>query len=126
MVNRMLSRVARFLKQLRDTYYVSRALTGIAKPLHLASSKIALQLERKVRRNGVTIPLGNGKSLKIARDAGIWIASELFWHGIDGIESETSHVLRFFFERSQTFVDAGANYGLYSLLGGLWNPHLRI
>jgi FkbM family methyltransferase len=45
---------------------------------------------------------------------------------LDGLEPETSRTLRFFFERSTVFVDVGANYGFYSLLAALWNPHLHV
>jgi FkbM family methyltransferase len=64
--------------------------------------------------------------MSIARDSGVGIASALFWHGLDGYEPETSRTLRFFFERVATFVDVGANCGLYSLLGALWNPSLEV
>jgi FkbM family methyltransferase len=79
-----------------------------------------------VRKNGVTVRLPNGKDLRFAKDAGIEMASLLFWGGIDGNEPETSKALRALFERAATFVDVGANYGIYSLLAGLWNPDLRV
>jgi FkbM family methyltransferase len=58
--------------------------------------------------------------------AGIAISSLLFWNGLDGYEPQTSKTLRFFFERAAIFVDVGANYGYYSILGGLWNSALRV
>jgi FkbM family methyltransferase len=64
--------------------------------------------------------------MKIARDCGIWIATALFWHGLEGHEPETSRTLRFLFERSSMFIDVGANYGFYSVLGALWNPKLKV
>ncbi len=64
--------------------------------------------------------------MRIAKDSGIWLSSLLFWDGVDGYEPETSKTLRFFFSRVQTFVDVGANYGLYAVLGALWNPGLRV
>jgi FkbM family methyltransferase len=87
---------------------------------------MASQLQRKVRKNGVTIRLPNGKDLRFAKDAGIGLASLLYWSGIDGFEPETSKALRALFERAGTFVDVGANYGIYSLLAALWNPDLRV
>ena len=50
----------------------------------------------------------------------------LFWLGLDGFEPETSRTLRFFFERAATFIDVGANCGLYSVLSALWNPDLEV
>jgi FkbM family methyltransferase len=54
------------------------------------------------------------------------LASLLFWNGLSGYEVDTSETLRFFFERTATFVDVGAHCGLYSILGALWNPDLRV
>jgi len=114
------------LKRWRDNYYLSQVLAYSTRPLHFASSQVALRIEQRVRKNSVTIGLPNGKSLSIGRDSGIGIASLLFWHGLDGFEPETSRTLRFFFERAATFVDVGANCGLYSVLSALWNPNLEV
>jgi FkbM family methyltransferase len=118
--------LTRLLKRWRDNYYVSLLLASSAKPLRFISARTARGLEQKVRKNGVLIRLPNGKNMSIGRDAGIGIASTLFWHGLDGYEPETSRTLRFFFERASTFVDVGANCGLYSVLGALWNPSLEV
>lgn len=114
------------LKRWRENYYFSQMLSGAAKPLHGACSQVARQIERKVKRNGVSLRLPNDRTLRMARDSGIALASGLFWHGVDGHEAETSKTLRFFFERASTFIDAGANYGFYSILGAVWNPELRV
>lgn len=116
----------RLLKHWRDNYYVSQLLSHSAKPVRFLFSQAASQLERKVRKNAVTIRLPNGKNLSIAQNSGIGIASLLFWHGLDGFEPETSRTLRFLFERASTFIDVGANCGFYSVLGALWNPSLRV
>jgi FkbM family methyltransferase len=116
----------RLLKRWRDNYYLSQLLSYSALPVRFVSLQLAVQIERKVRKNAVTIQLANGKKLSIARNSGIGISSLLFWHGLDGYEPETSGTLRFFFERASTFVDVGANCGLYSVLGALWNPSLRV
>jgi FkbM family methyltransferase len=122
----MKSAVLGKLKLLRDNYYWSRLLAGIAKPLWLVCNGLATQLQMKVRKNGVTISLPNGQAMTIGRDAGIGLASNLFWHGLDGYEPVTSAALRFFFARSTTFLDVGANCGLYSIMAVLWNPQLRV
>jgi len=118
--------LARFLKRWRDNYYLSTLLAHSAKPLHSFSRYIAQQVPRRVRKNGVTIQLPNGRNMTIGRDAGIGMASLLFWHGIDGYEPDTSRTLRLLFERVATFIDVGANCGLYSILGPLWNPSLQV
>jgi FkbM family methyltransferase len=117
---------ARLLKRLRENYYFGNALAVIAWPLHVVCKRLSIEIQRKVKRNGVAIRLPNSQTLRLARDAGIAISSLLFWNGLDGYEPQTSKTLRFFFERSATFVDVGANYGYYSILGGLWNSTLRV
>ena len=122
----MNSRVTAFLKRCRDNHYVGSFLASIARPLHSACLSLAAQIRRTVHKDSAAIRLPNGKTMRIARHSGVWIATALFWHGLDGHEPETSRTLRFLFERSATFIDVGANYGFYSLLGALWNPKLRV
>lgn len=122
----MASGLKTFLKRWRDDYYLSQLLAYSLKPLRSISSKAALRIEQNVRKNGVTIRLPNGKNMSIARDTGIGFASSLFWHGLDGYEPETSRTLRLLFEHAATFIDVGANCGLYSVLGALWNPTLKV
>jgi FkbM family methyltransferase len=114
------------MKRLRENYYCSLLLARCAKPIQMVCSKLAAQLKSSVRKNGVRVALPNGRSMRIARDSGIGLASLLFWDGIDGYERETSKTLRFFFSRVQTFVDVGANYGMYAILGALWNPDVVV
>ena len=114
------------LKRWRENYYGSAILAALAKPIGLVCRQVSTQLERKVRKNGVTVPLPNGRTLRLARDSGVGMASLLFWRGFEGYEPETSKTLRFFFERADTFVDVGANYGFYSVLSAQWNSSLRV
>src|ERR1700678_163552 len=118
----MVDGLTRLLKRWRENYYLSRLLAYSSKPIHFVSNQAALQIERKVRKNGVTIRLPNGKSMSIGRNSGIGIASLLFWHGLDGFEPETSRTLRFFFERASTFIDVGANCGLLLRFGWVVEP----
>src|SRR5882724_8091135 len=112
------------LRRSRENYYLSRLLLLGARPAHSISTRLASEIEKKVRTNGATVRLPNGRTLRIARDSGINMASHLYWHGLEGYEPNTSKTLRFFFERCSTFVDIGANYGYYSLLAALWNENL--
>jgi FkbM family methyltransferase len=122
----MASGLTRVLKRWRGNYYVSVLLAFAAKPLRFVLARTALNIEHMVQKNGVTIRLPNGRTMSIERNSGIGIASLLFWHGLDGYEPETSRTLRFLFERATKFVDVGANCGLYSVLGALWNPNLNV
>lgn len=120
------NRLKKLLKRWRDNYYLSLLLAYFLKPLRFVSAQTARSIQQKVRKNGVTIRLPNGNNMSIAKNTGIGLASQLFWHGLDGYEPETSRTLRFLFERASTFVDVGANCGLYSVLGALWNPSLKV
>lgn len=122
----MKSNVDSVLKRWRENYYFSLLLSSLARPLHRVCSTCERQLQSKVKRNGIAVRLSNGTTLRVARDAGVGIASSLYWHGIAGVEPETSEILRFFLERSSVFLDVGANYGYYSLLASLWNPAVRV
>ena len=114
------------LKSAREHYYISSILAAVARPIRFACLRLGTQIELKVKKNGAAISLPNNQVLRIGRDAGIGMASLLFWKGLEGYEPPTSHTLRSFFERATSFVDVGANYGLYSILGALWNPGLHI
>jgi hypothetical protein len=73
----------RLLKRWRENYYLSQFLTSFTKPLYFLSCQVARHIERKVRKNTVTIRLPNGKDLSIGRNSGIGIASHalLAWIG---------------------------------------------
>ena len=116
----------KFLNSVRENYYVSGILAAVAKPIHFACSRLSTQIERKVKKNAVAILLPNGRILRVARDAGVSMGSLLFWKGLNGHEPKTSETTRFFFDKISTFVDVGANYGFYSILGALWNPKLHV
>lgn len=116
----------KYLNSARENYYVGALLSAVARPIHSAACRLASQIERKIKKNAATISLPNGRVLRVARDAGISMASLLFWKGVDGYEARTGQTARFFFEKSSCFVDVGANYGFYSMLGALWNPDLRV
>jgi FkbM family methyltransferase len=118
--------LSRALQRWRENYYVSTVLALMARPAHALASSLSREIERKVRQNGATIPLPNGQQLRLARDSGVTLASNLYWRGLSGYEPETSRVLRFLFAKVRTFVDVGANYGFYSLLSTLLNPELRV
>jgi FkbM family methyltransferase len=114
------------IKRWREKYYPSLFLSSVARPFFLAARLVEEQIRRKVRKNGVSLALPNGRRLNLARNAGVSFASGLYWNGFENYEPATSRTLRFFFERVSTFVDVGANIGFYSLLAGHWNPGLRV
>lgn len=122
----MMNSLTGFLKRMREHYYLSHLLSGVAKPIQRVCSWSTQQIQAKVRRNGVATRLPNGKTMFVARDAGVRVSSALFWHGLAGHEPETAQTLCFFFERASGFLDVGANYGFYSVLAALWNPAIQV
>ena len=54
------------------------------------------------------------------------IARALFWSGLRYWERETSPVILDNVRRSRCFVDVGANCGIYTVLGAIINPRLRV
>jgi FkbM family methyltransferase len=94
--------------------------------MYKSATFLATQISSKVKINGMPIPLPHGRILRTAKNCGVGIPSLLYWQGLDGYEAATSKTLRFFFERVNTFIDVGANYGLYSLLAALWNPKISV
>ena len=106
-------------------YYLSALLASAAKPVHSASRLLALQVQRKIRKNGVTIPLPNGKKMTIGKDTGIAMSSLLFWHGLDG----TSPILRALCDfcssvrpPSSTSAQTAASIPSWPR----WNPNLQV
>lgn len=53
------------------------------------------------------------------------IGQLIFWQGIRGWEKETAPVIFAELRKARTFLDIGANCGIYSVLGSLMNPSLR-
>ena len=118
--------MAAALKRWRENYYVSAALAGVMSPLYRVSARVAEEITRKIRKNSLALTLPNGRVLRLGRDCGVGLASNLYWHGLAGYEPETSRTLCFFFPKVKTFADVGANYGYYSLLAALWNPKVCV
>jgi FkbM family methyltransferase len=54
------------------------------------------------------------------------IGQRIFWEGLRDWEKETVPVMLAEMRKARTFFDIGANCGIYSVLGGLLNPQLRV
>jgi FkbM family methyltransferase len=114
------------LRSWRENYYLSKLLTFVASPAYSTAKFLSSQIPRKIKNNGAIIALPNGRSLRFAKDSGIGIGSSVYWLGLDGYEPATARTLRSFFPKVTTFVDVGANCGLYSLLAALTNPKIHV
>src|SRR4030067_3699315 len=74
----------------------------------------------------ICVNLPNSQKVYLQTDGNDYIASLLYWGGIDAFEGNT---IRFFIELlnyADTFFDIGANTGLYSLIAAKGNPRRMI
>ncbi len=97
----------RALKRWRENYYVGNALAAVTRPAFLISRRLSLGIQRIIKKNGAEIQLRNGRKLLFGRDAGVNLASRLFWNGLDGFEPETAKTLCFFFSGIFAFGGGG-------------------
>jgi len=113
------------LQRWRENYYLSKLLTSVSRPVYSLAKFLSTQIPQKIKNNGASLVLPNGRRLRFAKDSGIGVGSALYWQGLDGYEPATSRTLRFFFSKIAAFVDVGANCGVYSLLAAFSNPKIR-
>ena len=75
----------------------------------------------------VRIPTGDGTTMLMDTARGLdAIAAEAFWRGPAGYEPEVTRHLRILAENCRTFLDIGANTGLYSILVAGYNRNTRL
>jgi FkbM family methyltransferase len=66
--------------------------------------------------------LSNTRKVYLQSDGNDYIASLLYWGGIDAFEGHTIKLLVDLLDYADTFFDIGANTGLYSLIAASDNP----
>ncbi len=71
-----------------------------------------------------TIPLSNGKKLKLKTNQTCHVTSVVFWEGASGYEF--TDIFLHLFQKSKVFFDVGANIGYYSVMAGISNPNLKV
>ena len=86
----MSRKVRVFFNHIRENYLLSNVLAAAARPVWRFSRATTSQIQMKIAKNGLKLHVDNGKNVIIGRNAGISIASLLFWHGLNGYEAETS------------------------------------
>jgi len=79
---------------------------------------------KKIPVSGNVIFHINGKKFKVATNQTSYTSRRIFWDGID--EFEYVPIFRTLVKKVNTFIDIGANTGLYSTLGALENPELKV
>ncbi|MCB9150112.1 MAG: FkbM family methyltransferase [Caldilineaceae bacterium] len=74
----------------------------------------------------LTCSLPNGKFVKFEADGLDKIAATMFWFGIDGIEGATTRLFLQLLPQVKTFLDIGANTGIYALMAAVCNDDCEI
>ena len=103
------------LNRVRYSSAVSRVLYPVSRVLHAPAEFVARQIPQKIRRNGGTASY-DGVSITFPSGVGADFLSQISWHGVRGFEPDTWRELRRLIVGAGTFLDVGANIGLYSVL----------
>lgn len=113
------------IKSLRRNPLVAAALYSVARPLYYGAERLHFRIGRHVHRNGGTAEY-DGIPLRFPRNVGIGFLAAISWRGVEGFEPETWKTLRRLIETSNTFLDIGANIGLYSVLAKRVSPSIDV
>lgn len=74
----------------------------------------------------VCVPLPDQKTLHFRTDGGDYIGTYLYWDGVEGYESDSMRVFRGLLPEVRTFLDVGANTGVYALIAAIDNASRRV
>ena len=74
----------------------------------------------------VRVQMPDGNSFKLASLSRNYLSFELFWRGTGYYEPVTTLLVRELVQPGDTFIDAGANIGFYSLVLSASRPRVRI
>jgi FkbM family methyltransferase len=74
----------------------------------------------------ISVKLSAHKKIRFHTEGYDYTTTLLYWKGVCGYESETVKIFLSLIRQVGTFVDIGANTGLYSLLGAVENPSCRV
>ena len=112
------------LKRIIYTEMVNALLRKFLKPFH---SIIPATIIKRVPLVGVIdVPLPNSKKMFLKVNGLDEIASRVYWHGYEAFEGETLAVFFNLLKLTNTFLDVGANIGIYTLIGCLTNPSMNV
>lgn len=74
----------------------------------------------------VTIPMPSGQPLKLTHLSDNYLSFQVFWRGIGYYEPITGLVLQELAKPDHTFIDIGANVGLFSLMVSHARPGIKV
>ncbi len=115
----------RFLNAARSSRTASTVLLPVVRRFEQKAARLAEEIRTKFRANGATVEY-DGCELHFPRDVGVGICSRIYWEGEHGYEAGPARTLRTLIEKSGTFLDVGANVGLYSVLATKWKPNVAV
>ncbi len=71
----------------------------------------------------IQVDLQGGKILCLETDGGDVVAGMIYWLGLEGFEGASINLFLKLLRHSRTFIDIGANTGIYALLAGMDDPN---
>ncbi len=74
----------------------------------------------------IRLQLPNSKKIYLHTDGSDYIASLLYWRGLDAFEGSTIKIFMELLNYADTFFDIGANTGIYSLIAASDNPRRMV
>lgn len=113
------------LNRIRYSRIGSGILYPLSRALHAPAGFLQREIPRRIRRNGGTA-VYDGVPLSFPVGVGADFLSLISWHGTKGFEPDTWRELRRLIEGSGTFLDIGANIGLYSVLAAKVKPGIHV
>jgi FkbM family methyltransferase len=115
------------LKKVRASQPFNYLATTTLKGLFAATGRQSEFVIKHLPRTGITtIPLPNGRALKLDSGGEDWIPTQLFWRGWQGYEPEVTPLFYRLARRARAVFDVGAHIGFFSLLAGLINPEVQV
>jgi hypothetical protein len=112
------------LLKLKLINFLFLALSSIVKAINirpLSQFFFRFPLNRRIK---VITPEGWRFFMKT--DGSDGIATEIYWYGMESYENETISAFRELLSISKTFVDIGANTGIYSLLAASKGNNMQV
>ena len=115
----------KLLQKARYLPVISHILYGVAKPVYHVASFLQREIPKKIKRSGGVVDY-DGVTLKFPVGVGYSIFSSISWWGTNGCEPYTWRELRRLIQNARTFIDVGANVGLYSVLAKKVRPDIEV